>query len=158
MTNTTTTERVSDLELRVTRSFDSPARLIFEAWTKADLMVRWWVPASFGIKIVSCEMDARTGGTYRFTFSHPDFAEPMAFFGRYIEVTRHSRIVWTNEEGGDAGSVTTVTLEERGAKTLVTVSDVYPSKDALDDAIASGSTGAFPEQFDALDVLLPAIA
>ena len=79
----------------------------------------------------------------------------MAFFGRYTEVTPNSRIVWTNEEGGEDGAVTTVTFEEReGGKTLVVMSDLHPSKEALDEAIASGSTSGFGEQFQQLDELL----
>jgi len=155
MTNPTTVERKSERELVVTRTFQAPARIVFEAWTKPDLIRRWWTPKSFGITFVSCEADVRTGGTYRFVFSHPDFEQPMAFFGRYLEVTPHSRIVWTNEEGAD-GPVTTVTLEEKDGRTLLVLHELYPSKQALDDAIASGSTGASgaPEQFELLDEVL----
>src|SRR5262249_10722061 len=104
---------------------------------------------------VSCELDVRTGGTYRLTFKHPDFEQPMAFFGRYIEVTPDSRIVWTNEESAD-GPVTTVTFEEKDGRTLLVLSELYPSKNALDDALASGSrsTGGAGEQFELLDELL----
>ncbi len=153
MNNRTTVERTSDRELVATRTVDAPARLVFEAWTTAELIMRWWAPESFGITFLSCETDVRTGGTYRYVFAHPDLAEPMAFFGRYIEVEPPSRLVWTNEEGED-GAVTSVTFEEKDGQTLVIVHDLYPSKAALDDAIASGSTGAWPEQFDALDEIL----
>jgi uncharacterized protein YndB with AHSA1/START domain len=78
----------------------------------------------------------------------------MAFFGRYNEVTPHSRLVWTNDEGGEAGAVTTVTFEERGGETVVVLRDRYPSKEALDDAVASGSTSGFGETFEQLDDLL----
>lgn len=151
----TTAERKSDRELVVTRVFNAPAHIVFEAWTKPELLKRWWTPPSFGITFVSCEADVRTGGTYRFVFSHPAAEEPMAFFGRYLDVTPHSRIVWTNEEG-EEGPVTTVTFEERGGKTLLVLSELYPSKEALDEAIASGSsgTGAAPEQFALLDEVL----
>jgi uncharacterized protein YndB with AHSA1/START domain len=115
-------------------------------------MQRWWVPKSFGMTMLSCEIDARTGGTYRFVFQHPAFDQPMAFHGRYIEVTPHSRIVWTNEESPD-GSVTTVTLEDLGGSTRLVLHDLYPSKEAADEAVASGSTSGYPEQFDALDDL-----
>jgi uncharacterized protein YndB with AHSA1/START domain len=77
----------------------------------------------------------------------------MAFFGGYVEVTPHARLVWTNEES-DGGAVTTVTFEDKGDKTLLTLSDLYPSKEALDEAIASGSTSGFGEQFEHLDELL----
>ncbi len=153
MTSRTTVERTSDRELVATRTVNGPARLVFEAWTKPELMTRWWAPKSFGITFLSCEIDARTGGSYRFVFGHPASEQPMAFFGRYIEVTPPSRIVWTNEEDAEA-AVSTVTFEETDGKTRVVVHDLYPSKEALDAAMASGSTGAWPEQFEALDDLL----
>jgi len=153
MTSRTTVERTSDRELVATRTLNGPARLVFEAWTKPELIMRWWAPESFGITFVSCETDVRTGGSYRYVFSHPDFEQPMAFFGRYIDVVPPSRLVWTNEEG-EEGAVTTVTFEETDGKTRVVVHDLYTSKEALDEAIASGSTGAWPEQFEALDDLL----
>jgi uncharacterized protein YndB with AHSA1/START domain len=154
MKNSTTVERKSERELVVTRTFNGPAPMVFEAWTRPELLQRWWAPKSFGVSFLSCEADVRAGGTYRFVFSHPASEQPMAFFGRYIEVMAHSRVVWTNEEGGEGGAVTTVTFEERGAETLVVTHDLYPSKDALDDAIASGSTGGCSETFDQLDDLL----
>jgi uncharacterized protein YndB with AHSA1/START domain len=153
MTSRTTVERTSERELVASRTFDGPARIVFEAWTKPELIMRWWAPESFGITFLSCETDVRTGGSYRFVFGHPASEQPMAFFGRYIEVTPPSRLVWTNEEEEDA-AVTTVTFEERDGKTRVVVHDLYPSKEALDAAMASGSTGAWPEQFEALDDLL----
>jgi uncharacterized protein YndB with AHSA1/START domain len=152
----TTAERKSDRETIVTRTFNAPARIVFQAWTTPELLKRWWVPKSIGMTFVSCEVDARTGGTYRFVFAHPAFEQPMAFFGRYLEVVPPSRLVWTNEEGGENGAVTTVTFEEKGGTTLVVMQDLYPSKAALDEAIASGSTaGGFEEQFTQLDALLP---
>jgi uncharacterized protein YndB with AHSA1/START domain len=153
MNRHTTVERTSDRELVATRSFDGPARLVFEAWTTPELIMRWWAPESFGITFLSCETDVRTGGSYRYVFGHPASEQPMAFHGRYIEVDPPSLLVWTNEEGED-GAVTTVTFEEQDGKTRVVVHDLYPSKEALDEAIASGSTGAWPEQFEALDGLL----
>lgn len=156
--NRTTIERKSEREFVVTRTFNAPARLVFEAWTKTDLLKQWWVPKSLGMSFLSCEADVRVGGTYRFVFRHPAAAEPMAFFGRYLEVTPNSRLVWTNEEGGDGGAVTTVTFEEQGGKTLLVMRDLYPSKEALDAAIASGSTnGMGDETFDQLDSFLVAL-
>lgn len=154
--NRTTVERKSERELVVTRTFNGPARIVFAAWTKPDLFKRWWVPKSCGATMLSCEMDVRTGGTYRLVFGHPASEQPMSFFGKYIEVTPPSRIVWTNDEGDDEGAVTTVTFEERGGETMVVVRDLYPSKEALDAAIASGATSGFGEQFDQLDALLAA--
>lgn len=150
----TAVERKSERELVVTRTFNGPARLVFEAWTRPELFRRWWVPKSTGMTLLSLEMDVRVGGTYRLVFSHPSLEQPMAFFGRYIEVTPHSRLVWTNDEGGDGGAVTTVTFEEGGGETMVVVRDLYPSREALDEAIASESTGGWPEQFEQLDALL----
>lgn len=145
--------RRSDRELVITRTFDGPSDVVFAAWSKPELLMRWWAPKSFGITFLSCEADVRTGGTYRFVFGHPASDQPMAFVGRYLEVVPPTRIVWTNEEAAD-GSVTTVTLTEKDGKTLLVLSDLYPSKDALDAAIESGSQGAYPEQFEALDLVL----
>lgn len=149
----TTTDRASDLELVVTRTFDGPARHVFAAWTKPELMMRWWAPKSFGINLLSCVTDVRVGGTYRLEFGVPGSDQPVPFFGRYLEVEPPTRLVWTNEESGE-GSVTTLTLEEKDGKTLLVLRDRYPSKEALDEALASGSTGAYPEQFTHLDEVL----
>lgn len=150
----TAVERTSDRELVVTRTFNGPARIVFAAWTTPELFKRWWAPKSFGLTILSCEMDVRTGGTYRMVIGHASSEQPMTFFGRYLDVVPGSRVVWTNDEGGEGGAVTTVTFEQRGAETLVVLHDLYPSKQALDEAIASDSTSGFPEQFEQLDALI----
>lgn len=152
--NPTAVERKSERELVTTRNFNAPARIVFKAWTTPELFQRWWVPKSFGLTLLSYEADYRVGGKYKLVFSHPAAPEPMAFFGTYLEVTPYSRLVWTNEEGDESGPVTTVTFEERGDQTWVVVSDLYPSKESLDGAIASDSTGALPEQFEMLDEIL----
>lgn len=152
--NPITVERKSDRELVVTRTFDGPARIVFKAWTTPELLKRWWTPKSMGITFLSCEVDARTGGSYRFVFSHASMPEPMSFFGRYLEVTPPSRLVWTNEESGDNGQVTTVTFLEKDGKTEVVVRELYPSKEVLDDAMASGSIGWSNESFEQLDEML----
>jgi uncharacterized protein YndB with AHSA1/START domain len=153
VTNPTRTDRRSDRELVITRTFDGPARLVFEAWTKPELLMRWWAPKSFGITFLSCEVDVRTGGTYRFEFANPGGGDPIAFVGRYIEVDPPRRLVWTNEESDD-GAVTTVTFDEQDGRTHLVFHDLYPSKEALDEAIASGSTSGFDEQFGQLDAVL----
>jgi uncharacterized protein YndB with AHSA1/START domain len=153
----TTVERKSERELIVTRTFNGPAHIVFDAWTKPELLKRWWAPKSCGASFLSCEADVRTGGTYRFVFSHPSSKQPISFFGRYVEVTPHSRLVWTNDEADEGGAVTTVVFEERGSETLVVMRDLYPSKKALDDAVASGSTSGTEEQFEQLDHLLIAM-
>jgi uncharacterized protein YndB with AHSA1/START domain len=150
----TTTGRQSEREFVVTRTFNGPAHLVFDAWTKPELIQRWWAPKSVGARFLSCEIDARTGGTYRFVFSHPCSDQPLPFFGRYLEVIPNARLVWTNDEAGEAGAVTTVTFEAKGGETLVVMHDLHPSKQALDDAIASGATGGSCEQFEQLDQLL----
>jgi uncharacterized protein YndB with AHSA1/START domain len=146
----TTVERESERELVVTRTFNAPARLVFEAWTRPELLKQWWVPKSMGMSLLSLDADVRTGGRYRLVFSHG--ASTMEFFGKYIEVTPPSRLVWTNEEAGDNGQVTTVTFEERADKTLLVMHDLYPSKEALDEG--AGSTGGMDETFNQLDELL----
>lgn len=153
--NPTKVERTSEREMVVTRSFDAPARIVFAAWTTPELLKLWWTPKSLGISFLSCEADARTGGTYRFVFRHPASGEPMAFHGRYLDVVPDKRLVWTNEEGGEGGPVTTVTFTEEGGRTVVVMHDLHASKEALDEAIASGSTGGgMDESFGQLDELL----
>ena len=153
MKGRTTTERTSDRELVVTRTFNAPARILFDAWAKPELFKRWWVPKSMGISLLSCEMDVRVGGTYRFVFGN-DGQTLMEVFGRYIEVTPYSRLVWTNDEGEEGGAVTTVTFEEKDGQTLLVKHDLYPSKQALDDELASGAADGLPEQLEQLDELL----
>jgi len=143
----TTVQRKSDREIVVMRTFDAPARLVFEAWSNPELFKKWWVPKSMGMTLRSCEMDVRTGGTYRL-----NFGEGMDFFGRYIEVTPPSRIVWTNEEGGENSSVTTVTFEEKDGRTLLVMTELYPSKEALD--ATGGAADATHETFAQLEELL----
>jgi uncharacterized protein YndB with AHSA1/START domain len=154
--NRTTVERTSDREVVVTRTFDAPARLVFEAWTKPELFEQWWVPRSMGMRLRSCELDVRTGGEYRLVFGD-DPANPMAFFGKYLDVVPNQRIVWTNEESGADGSVTTVTFEEKNGKTTLVVSELYPTKEAL-DAAGTGAQEAMNETFAQLDELLASLA
>jgi uncharacterized protein YndB with AHSA1/START domain len=147
-------ERASEREFVVTRTLDGPACLVFEAWTKPELFQRWWVPKSCGVSLISFEADVRTGGAYRLVMGHPSSEQPMAFFGRYIEVTPPSRLVWTNDEGGEDGAVTTVTFEEKDGATQAVVRELYLSKEALDEAMACGSTSGWAEQFEQLDELV----
>ena len=148
-----TVERKSERELVVTRTFNAPPRIVFEAWTKPELFKRWWVPKSAGLSLLSCELDVRVGGRYRLVFAYE--GSTMEFFGTYVEVTPHSRLAWTNEEGDEEGAVTTVTFEEKGGQTLLVIHDLYPSKEALE---ASGSMDAMPETLDQLDELLVTLA
>ena len=149
MKNRTTVERKSDRELVVTRTVNGPARIVFEAWTTPELFKQWWVPKSLGMVLRSCQMDVRVGGSYRIEF------EPagMAFFGKYLDMTPPSRLVWTNEEAGEGGPISTATFEEKDGKTLVVLRELYPSKEAL-DAAGTGAADAMHESFDQLDALL----
>jgi uncharacterized protein YndB with AHSA1/START domain len=150
----TSVERKSDRELVVTRTFDAPPRLVFKAWSQADLFRRWWVPQGAGMSLVSCDLDVRTGGKYRLEFAMGD--QTMAFFGKYLDVVPDERIVWTNDEEDEVGAVTTVTFEDRGGKTLLTFHEIYPSKEALDEAM-TGSAAGLPIQLEQLDELLATI-
>jgi uncharacterized protein YndB with AHSA1/START domain len=153
MKNPTTVERKSERELVVSRTIDGPPRFVFEAWTRPELFRRWWVPKSAPITLLSCALDVRVGGSYRLEFSAG--GQTMAFYGRYLEVTPYTRLAWTNDEGGpDEAAITTVTFEERDGKTLLTVHDLHPSKEALDAAIASGSTDGLPESLEQLQELV----
>src|SRR4030095_9544135 len=152
--NRMSVERGAERELVVTRTINAPPHIVFEAWTKAELFQRWWVPKSIGLELLSCELDVRVGGAYRLVVRHPAAPEPMAFHGRDLEVTPPSRRVWNNEEAGSAGQRTTVTFEERAGQTQLVMHDLYPSKEALDEAISSGSTSWNDETLNQLDDLL----
>lgn len=151
--NPTTVTRKGERELVVTRAFDHPVQAVFDAWANADLFRQWWAPRSMGAVISACEIDARTGGGYRITFG--EGAEAMTFFGKYVEVTPPTRLVWTNEEGED-GPVTTVTFEAEGNRTLLTMSELYPAE-VPEDALA-GQQAMAGEQFGQLDEVLGARA
>jgi uncharacterized protein YndB with AHSA1/START domain len=157
MKNRTTVEQKSERELVVTRTVNAPARIVFEAWTKPELLKQWWMPKSSGLSLISCEADVRVGGAYRLVFVHGDL-EPMAVHGKYLEVTPCSRLVWTNEESGDAGQITTVTFEEKAGRTQVVLHELYPSKEAIDAALASGAQSGTLETFDQLDEFVVALA
>ncbi len=148
-----TVEAKSEREIVVTRIFEAPARLVFQAWTTPALFRRWWVPKSMPLALLSYEADIRTGGSYRLVFD-VDGTQTMAFFGKYVEVTPHSRIVWTNEESGEDGAVTTVTLEQKGDQTLLVLRELYRSKEVRDAALTSGSCDGLPETFGQLDEVL----
>src|SRR5687768_6162470 len=155
MSQRTTAERKSDRELVIRRTFDAPARLVYEAWTRPELFTRWWAPKSMDMSILSCEMDVRVGGKYRVVFGQSG-SEPMAFFGQYLEVTPHARLVWTNEEGGDGGPITTVTFEQKGGKTLLVLQELHSSKQSLDDNL--GVVEGLRETFGQLDGLLVSLS
>lgn len=147
----TAVNRGSEREFVVTRTFEAPVGTVFDAWTRSELFKLWWAPKSCGVPLQSCEMDVRTGGGYRITFGH-DAADSRAFFGKYLEVSPPSRLVWTNDESEDA-AITTVTFEPMDGKTLLILTELYPSKEALDAAVV-GMEDGMSEQFEQLDGLL----
>lgn len=147
-------ERKSDRELVVTRTFDAPRSMVFKAWSEPDLFRRWWMPEDAPVSLISCDMDVRTGGKYRLEFGTGE--QSMAFHGSYLEVEPGSRIVWTNDET-EGGAVTTVTFEDHEGKTLLTFHEIYPSKEALDEAM-TGSAAGLPQQLDQLENLLSILA
>ena len=149
--NRTSVERKGDRELVVTRTFDAPPRIVFKVWSDPDLFREWWVPKGAPMKLVGCDMDVRTGGKYRLEFEAG--GQTMAFYGKYLDVVPGERIVWTNDEGDEEGAVTTVTLEDQGGRTLLTYHELYPTAEALEEAM-QGSAAGLPTQLDQLDELL----
>lgn len=150
----TQVERRSDRELAVTRRFTAPAHLLYRAWSEQELFRQWWVPRSFGLTLLACELDVRIGGGYRLEYGHPASEQPMAFFGKYLEVIPDAKLVWTNEESPD-GAVTTVTFEAAGDQTVVTVCELYPSKEALEAELEHGAgIEALPETLGQLETLV----
>lgn len=148
----TSIERRGDREVVVTRLFDAPPSTVYKAWSRPELFQRWWMPRSLaGVSLVSCDLDMRTGGKYRLEFGTGG-SETTAFYGKYLDVVPNERIVWTNDEG-EEGAITTVTFADQGGKTLLTFHEVYPSKEALEEAL-QGSLAGLPEQLDQLDELL----
>ncbi len=153
--NRTSVERKGDRDLVVRRTFNAPPSMVYKAWSQPDLFRRWWMPKSVAsVSLVGCDMDVRTGGKYRLEYSAGG-PETMAFYGIYLEVVPKERIVWTNDEG-EEGAVTTVTFEDQGGKTLLTFHEVYPSAEALEEAM-QGSAAGLPEQLDQLDDVLVGI-
>ncbi|WP_323379080.1 SRPBCC family protein [Pyxidicoccus xibeiensis] len=143
----------------MTRTFNAPARIVFEAWTQPELVKRWWAPKTMGVAIIGCEAEVRVGGTYRYVLK-PEGGDAFAFSGRYTEVSPHSRLVYTQvfEPMADAGeAVIRVTFEDRGGKTQLVSRERYPSKEARDGAMASGMEQGMRETYDQLDALVASL-
>jgi uncharacterized protein YndB with AHSA1/START domain len=157
--NQTSMDITSDRELVIARTFNGPARIVFDAWTRAELVKRWWAPKSHGVSIVSCEADVREGGSYRYVMRHHEHGD-IAFSGKYIEVTPYSRLVYTQffEPMMDAGAViVTITLEEKNGKTHLRSHELYPSKEALETTLASGMEHGMRETMDQLEELVASL-
>jgi uncharacterized protein YndB with AHSA1/START domain len=157
--NSTVVERRSGRELVVTRTFNGPARIIFDAWTRPELLKRWWAPKSLGVTLFSCEADVRVGGSYRYVFGR-DPKQPMAFSGTYTDVAPPFRLVATQvfEQMRSAGeAIVTATFEEHDGKTRLVVHQLYASKEALDGAVASGMERGMRETYEQLEELVAAL-
>jgi uncharacterized protein YndB with AHSA1/START domain len=159
MVNRTTLERVSDREIVIARTFDGPARIVFDAWTKPELLRRWWAPCSLGVTLFECDADVRVGGSYRYVFGR-DREGAVAFSGRYTEVAPHSRLVYTQifEPMRDAGeAIVAATFDEQRGKTRLVLRGLYPSKQALDATIASGMEQGMRETMEQLEKLVASV-
>jgi uncharacterized protein YndB with AHSA1/START domain len=155
----TIVERTADRELVVTRIFNAPARIVFDAWTKPELLKRWWAPKSFGVTLFACESDLKIGGTYRYAFGR-DPRNPEVFSGRYLEVDPPSRLVLTQlyERMAEAGeAVVTATFQETQGKTRLTLHQLFPSREALEGALAAGMEAGMRVTLDQLDELVVAL-
>lgn len=157
----TSLERISDRELVIARTFNGPARIVFDAWTRPEMVRRWWAPQSLGASIVSCDADVRVGGHYRYVLK-PGKGEPIAFSGTYTEITPHTRLVYSSyfEPDGRPRSsdadpvVVTVTFVEHDGTTRMTARELYPSREVLDGAIASGMERGVHVTMDQLEELV----
>jgi uncharacterized protein YndB with AHSA1/START domain len=158
-------ERVSDTEIVMERTFNGPRHIVFDAWTKPELVSRWWAPTSFGTAMDSCEAEVRVGGSYRYVVRHRTGGK-FAFSGAYTEVTPHSRLVYTSFfEPEAAGTmpgidavIVTVTFEEREGRTHLVSHERYPSKEVLDMAVGSGMERGVHITMDQLDALVASLA
>jgi uncharacterized protein YndB with AHSA1/START domain len=157
--NRTTVERTSDRELVISRTFEARARIVWDAWTRPELLKRWWAPRSLGVTLFSCEVDLRVGGRYRYVFGHtPEHA--MAFSGTFTEIVACARLVCTQlfEPMASAGeAIVAATFEERDGRTRVVQRALYPSKQSLDGAIASGMEKGARATFEQLEELVAAL-
>jgi uncharacterized protein YndB with AHSA1/START domain len=146
----------SDKEIVMTREFDAPRELVFEAHSSCEHMSQWWGPR--GYEIVKCELDFRPGGSWRIVQRDPDGQE-FAFRGEYREIVRPERIVWTFEfEGMPGATVETLTLEERDGKTVFKGASMFDTVEQRDGMLQSGMEGGAAESMDRLDEYLVVLA
>ena len=162
--NQTTMELEGDREIVIARTFNGPARIVFDAWTKPELVRRWWAPKSHRVAVVGCDVDLRVGGTYRYVL-RLEAGGQLAFSGKYTEVTPHSRLVYTENfeptasgvQPGDASLINTVTFDEHDGKTHVVSRSLCPSKDLRDAILATGMEHGMREAWDQLDALVASL-
>jgi uncharacterized protein YndB with AHSA1/START domain len=145
----------SDREIRLTRLFDAPRHLVFEAMTRPEHIRRWWGILSEKHSVPVCEMDARVGGAWRFVGRGPEGDYP-AFYGEILEIVPPDRIVYTEifEPFPDAGSVVTAELTEEQGKTRLTVTAAYPSRQVRDTVLGTGMARGAGISYDRLEDLL----
>lgn len=154
--NRTTLERTTDREIVIEHTFHAPAAIVFDAWTRPEFVRRWWAPQSRGVTLVQCDAELRPGGTYRYVLARGE-SERFAFSGKYLEIARPTRLVYTQcfEPAAEAGeAVVTVSFEERDGSTRLVAHELYPSKDVLDGVLASGMEDGMRETFDQLEELV----
>jgi len=158
----TSMELRDDRDVVIARTFNAPARLVYDAWTKPEFVRRWWAPRSHGVSLVVCDADIRVGGAYRYVMRKDgDGADgDIGFSGRYVELTPHSRIVLTQifEPMADAGEVViTVSFDEVDGQTHLVSQERYPSKEARDAAVGAGMEQGMRESMDQLEALVVAL-
>ena len=141
----------SDREIRMTRLFDAPRHLVFEAMSKPEHIKRWWGNLGDGYSVPVCEVDLRPGGRWRFVNRHPK--GDAAFHGVYREVAPPDRMVFTEiyEPFPDAESVVTAVFTEENGKTRLTATVLYPSQDVRDMVLKSGMTRGAAISYDRLE-------
>ena len=158
--SSTSMEVRGEREILIQRTFEAPARTLFDAWTRADLVKRWWAPRSHRVTLASCEADVRAGGSYRYVMRR-DTGEEFAFSGQYTEVNRPSRLAYTQvfEPMAHLGAaMVTLTLEEQNGTTHLLLHALYPSRESRDQTVASGMEHGTRETFEQLEELLLSLA
>jgi uncharacterized protein YndB with AHSA1/START domain len=156
--NDTVMRLEGDREIVISRTFNAPARLVFDAVTKPELLKRWWAPKSLGVALVQCDADVRPGGTYRYVMQKGN-GPLMAFSGTYREESPPARLVYDEifEPMAALGSAhVSVTFEEHDGKTRYVMRSVYASKQARDGVVASGMEKGMRESMDQLEALVMA--
>jgi len=157
--NQTAMELTSDLEIVITRTFNGPPRIVFEAWTRPELVRRWWAPKALGVSVVSIDADVRVGGRYRYVLQRGDGGGEVAFSGTYREVAPPSRLVYTQAfEPYPDEVIITITLTERDGQTDFVSHELWPSKEIRDMAMSTGMEKGMRMTMDQLDELVASLS
>lgn len=152
--NHTSMELVADREIVIALVFRAPARIVFDAWTRPELVRRWWAPRSHRVEVVDCQADVRAGGKYRYLLRKD--GRDLGFSGTYREVTPHARLVYTQVFEPVPGSevIVSVTFDERDGETHLLAHELHPSKEARAAALATGMEQGMRESMEQLDELV----